>query len=94
MRKIAIAGASLALLGTFALATAPAEAAPEPRPTQPPASVMKQMPAPLKAASEQFGLPGWDDKGPYIVWGTMNCHLHLFVPEEWSWAFGTGPCWF
>ncbi|MGI5325866.1 hypothetical protein [Actinomadura nitritigenes] len=42
----------------------------------------------------ELGFVGWDDKGPYVVWGNMSCHIHLLAPEEWSWAWGTGPCWF
>jgi hypothetical protein len=96
MRKItAAAAATLALSGTLVLGTVPAEAAPKPKPTrQVPESVIRQLPAPLQAAAEIPGSIGWDDKGPYIVWGNMACRIHLLIPQEWSWAFGTGPCWF
>ncbi|MCP2336035.1 hypothetical protein [Actinomadura rupiterrae] len=93
MRKISAAAAALAMSGTLVLATAPAEAAPKPR-HQIPQSVLRQLPAPLRAAAETPGTLGWDAKGPYIVWGDMACRIHLLVPEEWSWAWGTGPCWF
>ncbi|MDL4815336.1 hypothetical protein [Actinomadura opuntiae] len=96
MRKITAAGAALALAGTLALGAAPAQAAPKPKQTpQVPPDVIKRLPAHVqKAIGETFGTLGWDEKGPYIVWGDMSCHLHFLDPSEWSWAWGTGPCWF
>jgi len=86
---------SAALAGVLALGTVPAQAAPAPDAGwQVPESVISQLPAPLRAAAETPGTLGWDDKGPYIVWGNMPCRIHLFILEEWSWAWGTGPCWF
>ncbi|GAA2159034.1 hypothetical protein [Actinomadura napierensis] len=94
MKKITAAGAALALAGTLALGAAPAQAAPKPK-QAPPADVLKRLPAPVqKAVGETFGTLGWDEKGPYIVWGSMSCHLHFLDPNEWSWAWDTGPCWF
>lgn len=85
----------IALSGALVLGAAPAQAAPaSDGGRQVPESVVKQLPAPLRAAAESPGNIGWDDKGPYIVWGNMACRIHLFVPEEWGWAWGTGPCWF
>ncbi|MFF0522850.1 hypothetical protein ACFYTC_29445 [Actinomadura nitritigenes] len=87
MRKITAAAAALALSGTLALGTLPAEAAPKPK------APAAQLPAQLQTQVE-LGFVGWDDKGPYVVWGNMSCHIHLLAPEEWSWAWGSGPCWF
>lgn len=84
-----------ALSGVLAFGAVPAQAAPAADGgRQIPESVINQLPAPLQAAVESPGNVGWDDKGPYIVWGNMSCRIHLFVPEEWAWAWGTGPCWF
>ncbi|MFC5182503.1 hypothetical protein [Actinomadura harenae] len=95
MRKIAAAGAALALSGTLVLATTPAEAASRPKPApQVPKSVLRQLPPQLRAAAAVPGTLGWDAQGPYIVWGDMPCYIHLFAPQEWAWAWGTGPCWF
>jgi hypothetical protein len=90
-RTFAAAATALALSGTLVMTASPAQATPQP--LQLPAD----LPAPLRAAAEaaeEFGTIGWDEKGPYIVWGNLRCRIHLFVPEEWSWAWGTGPCWF
>jgi hypothetical protein len=95
MRKLSTALGAVALSGVLAFTAAPAQAAPKPGgERQVPESLIKQLPAPLQAAAEQPGNIGWDDKGPYIVWGNMSCRIHLFVLEEWGWAWGTGPCWF
>lgn len=95
MKKLSKAAAVLALSGTLTLAaTVPAHAAPEPE-RQVPESVVQQLPAPLQTAVEEnMGDIGWDDKGPYIVWGSLECRIHLLLPWEWTWAWGTGPCWF
>ncbi|MEU8798050.1 hypothetical protein [Spirillospora sp. NPDC048819] len=95
MKKLSKAAAVLALSGTLTLAaTVPAQAAPEPE-RQVPESVVNQLPAPLQTAVEEnMGDIGWDDKGPYLVWGSLKCHIHLLLPWEWTWAWGTGPCWF
>jgi hypothetical protein len=96
MRKIAAATAAIALSVPLALSAAPAQAAAKPKPTR--AEIQRQiqkLPEPLRSAAENPLTLGWDAKGPYIVWfGGMGCHIHLFIPEEWSWAWGTGPCWF
>lgn len=93
MKKLAMVPAALALTGVLTLTAVPAEAAPKP-PREVPAGVIEQLPAPLRMAAESMGTIGWDDKGPYLVWGNLSCRIHLFIPEEWGWAFGTGPCWF
>ncbi|MGP4022932.1 hypothetical protein [Actinomadura sp. 3N407] len=96
MKKLSKAAAVLALSGALTLAAAPAQAAPAPEPErQVPESVINQLPAPLQTAVEEnMGDVGWDDKGPYLVWGNLNCRIHLLLPWEWTWAWGTGPCWF
>lgn len=91
MRKLTAATAALVMSGSLVLAAAPAAEADD---RQVPQSVIQRLPAPLRVAAETPGTIGWDDKGPYIVWGNLRCRIHLFVPEEWSWAWGTGPCWF
>ncbi|MGI5168956.1 hypothetical protein ACQEU3_31870 [Spirillospora sp. CA-253888] len=88
-------------------AQAAAKPKPAPKPTaktgqnarQLPPHVLAQLPPNLppqlrQAAEDTIFTPGWDEKGPYIVWGNMRCRIHLFVPEEWKNAWGTGPCWF
>ena len=87
---------SLALTGALTLTAVPAQAAPAPESDrQVPESVIQQLPAPLQEAVEDdIGDIGWDDSGPYIVWGNLRCRIHLFLPWEWAWAWGTGPCWF
>ncbi|SFQ05707.1 MULTISPECIES: hypothetical protein [Actinomadura] len=94
MRKLSTALGGAVLSGALVFGAAPAQAAPEPDARQIPQDVIERLPAPLRAAAESPGSIGWDDKGPYIVWGNMACRIHLFVPEEWGWAWGTGPCWF
>lgn len=97
MKKITgVAAATLTLSATLALGAAPVHAAPEPKPSQQlPPELIEQLPPRLQqAVEENWGTIGWDDKGPYIIWGWSRCRLHFFVIEEWSWAFGTGPCYF
>ncbi|MFC9974115.1 hypothetical protein ACFVH6_24765 [Spirillospora sp. NPDC127200] len=110
MRKIATTAAAVSLSGALVLGAAPAQAAAKPEPAPqaakpgenahrlPPhvlAQLPARLPAPLRRAAEDtIFTPGWDEKGPYIVWGNMRCRIHLFVPEEWKNAWGTGPCWF
>ncbi|MBB4778870.1 hypothetical protein [Actinomadura livida] len=94
MKKLTMAVGAVALSGALTLTAVPAQAAPEPKP-EIPESVIQQLPAPLQAeVRENPGDIGWDENGPYIVWGNLACRIHLFLPWEWAWAWGTGPCWF
>ncbi|MFI6522704.1 hypothetical protein ACIBF1_44625 [Spirillospora sp. NPDC050679] len=107
MRKLLATATAVSLSGTLILGATPAQAAAKPEPApqaaknarQLPPHVLAQLPPQLppqlrRAAEDTIFTPGWDEKGPYIVWGNMRCRIHLFVPEEWKNAWGTGPCWF
>ncbi|ACY97021.1 hypothetical protein Tcur_1442 [Thermomonospora curvata DSM 43183] len=52
-------------------------------------------PSPTATVDVSGELPfGWDKYGPYFLWGTLKCRIHLFKPWEWRHMWGTGPCWF
>lgn len=80
IRQGIIITATVVSIGVLAPGTASADTAP---------------PVQYSSATAAADSPiGWDEDGPYFLWGNMRCRVHLFKPREWLDMWGTGRCWF
>ncbi|MGI5168955.1 hypothetical protein ACQEU3_31865 [Spirillospora sp. CA-253888] len=111
MRKIITTAATVSLSGALVLGATPAQAAAKPKPAAKPTAkaspkadrrlpqnkVRQLPPAAQKMVrqAEQMGTIGWDEVGPYFVWGSLGCRVHIFVAADWDRIINRSyECWF